>query len=98
MSSRNVYLSARQRAAAPIIHRALEEARSAFSAGERNAAALRSTVAARLSSEPLAQAEYISLADSATLDELDGNVTSPALLSVVVRFGPTRLLDNIELA
>ena len=98
LSSRNVYLSARQRAAAPVIHAALEEARTAFSTGERSAARLRGVVAARLSSEPLAQAEYISLADDATLEEIDGEVRCAALLSLVVRFGPTRLLDNVELA
>ncbi|MGH2633291.1 MAG: pantoate--beta-alanine ligase [Tepidiformaceae bacterium] len=97
MSSRNVYLSARQRAAAPVIRQSLEEARAAFEGGERSAARLRSIVAARLGREPLAQPEYISLADDATLDELDGEVSCPALLSLVVRFGPTRLLDNVEL-
>lgn len=98
MSSRNVYLSPRQRSAAPIIYQALEEARAAFVAGERSAPRLRSIVAGRLSDEPLAQAEYISLADDVTLEELEGEVHCPALLSLVVRFGPTRLLDNVELA
>jgi len=97
MSSRNVYLSPRQRSAAGVIHRALEEARAAFDAGERSAATLRSIVTGRLATEPLAHAEYVSLADGATLEELEGDLTCPALLSVVVRFGPTRLLDNVEL-
>ncbi len=48
--------------------------------------------------EPLAELDYISLADNETLEELSGSVVRPALLSMVVKFGKTRLLDNMELA
>jgi len=41
--------------------------------------------------------DYISLADDESLVEIEGRAERPALLSVVVKFGPTRLLDNIEL-
>ncbi len=98
MSSRNVYLSPQQRAAAPVLYRALCEARDAFSRGERDAARLRALVAGRIATEPLAEVEYISLAADATLDEIERTIVGPALLSLVVRFGPTRLLDNVELA
>jgi hypothetical protein len=40
----------------------------------------------------------VSLADDRTLAELAGGIAAPALLSTVVRFGATRLLDNVELA
>jgi pantoate--beta-alanine ligase len=98
MSSRNVYLSPEQRAAAPVIRRALLAAAGRWSAGERDAGALRSAALAVLAAEPLAVCEYVSLADDETLAELEGRVERPALLSTVVRFGATRLLDNIELA
>lgn len=97
MSSRNVYLSPGQRAAAPVIHRALTEARTHFNERERDAAAIRDLVASRIQEEPLATIEYVSLADDRTLDEVDGAIDRPVLLSVVVRFGQTRLLDNVEL-
>ena len=97
MSSRNVYLTPEQRAAAPVIRRALLLARDAFDAGERDPRALRAVVERQLATEPLGQPEYISLADDATLEELHAQLTAPALLSTVVRFGPTRLLDNVEL-
>ncbi len=97
MSSRNVYLSPEQRAAAPVIHRALAEARARFDGGERSVAVIRNLVSEMLAAEPLAAIEYVSLAGDRTLDELDGAIDRPALLSVVVRFGPTRLLDNVEL-
>jgi pantoate--beta-alanine ligase len=49
-----------------------------------------------LSAEPLAEAEYVSCADATTLAELD-HVNGPALLSMAVRFGSTRLIDNEQL-
>ena len=97
MSSRNVYLTPEQRAAAPVIRRALLRARDAYLAGERDPNALRTLVQRELAAEPLGQVEYISLADDITLEELESAIRGPALLSTVVRFGPTRLLDNLEL-
>jgi len=97
MSSRNVYLTPEQRAAAPVLKRSLDHARSLYDAGERDAATLRRAVETVISSEPLAEIDYVSLADNTTLEELTGEVVRPALLSLVVKFGRTRLLDNMEL-
>lgn len=97
MSSRNVYLSPEQRASAPVLYRALGEARERYGRGERDADVLRETVRALIGAEPLAAIDYISLADDRTLEEFAGQVERPALLSLVVRFGATRLLDNVEL-
>lgn len=97
MSSRNVYLSPEQRAAAPIIRQALLAAVERWGNGERDAATLRAAALDILAGEPLAAPEYVSIADDETLEEIDGIVTGPALLSTVVRFGNTRLLDNVEL-
>jgi len=93
MSSRNVHLSPTQRAAAPVIRRALLAARSRREVGERSAEALRSVMRDVLSEEPLANLDYVSVADPSTLEELDA-VDGPALLSMAVRFGSTRLIDN----
>jgi pantoate--beta-alanine ligase len=98
MSSRNVYLSPEQRAAAPVLHRALTEARARFEAGERDAETLRRVAWDIIGSEPLAAVEYISLADDRTLEEVQGSITGPVLVSTVVQFGQTRLLDNVELS
>lgn len=97
MSSRNVYLSPEHRAAAPVIYQALLAARAEFEGGERDADRLRFTVAEIITREPAAQIDYVSLADDVTLEEIEGRVEAPSLLSVVVRFGHTRLLDNVEL-
>jgi pantoate--beta-alanine ligase len=49
-----------------------------------------------LAAEPLAREEYVSVADRETLGELE-QVTRGALLSMAVRVGKTRLIDNIVL-
>ncbi|HUG47725.1 MAG TPA: pantoate--beta-alanine ligase [Candidatus Limnocylindria bacterium] len=93
LSSRNVHLSGDERAAAPVLHRALTAARAEWESGERSAEALRGRMREVLGSEPLADLEYVSVADGESLAELD-HVSGPALLSLAVRFGQTRLIDN----
>ncbi len=51
---------------------------------------------AEIHSEPLAKEEYVSVADPGTLSELD-RVEDGALLSLAVRIGRTRLIDNLAL-
>jgi pantoate--beta-alanine ligase len=96
LSSRNVHLSAEQRAAAPVLRRALLAARARWEAGERSADAVRATMLETLTAEPMADVDYVSVADGTTLDELD-RIDGPALLSMAVRFGTTRLIDNESL-
>ncbi|MFH0751380.1 MAG: pantoate--beta-alanine ligase [Chloroflexota bacterium] len=96
MSSRNVHLSPAERAAAAVLHRALLAGRARRDAGERDAEVIRATVRVVLAGEPLADVEYVSLADDTTLAEL-ARVDGPALLSLAVRFGSTRLIDNVTL-
>ena len=93
LSSRNVHLSPAERAAAPVLHRALSAARDAWLGGEHSGAALRSLMQGILASEPLASVEYVSVADSRTLAELDV-VDRSAIASLAVQFGATRLIDN----
>jgi pantoate--beta-alanine ligase len=97
LSSRNVLLTPEQRAAAPVLRRALLAARGLWEGGERSGEALRGTMLLVLGSEPLAAPEYVSCADPATLRELDV-VAGPALLSMAVRFGSVRLIDNEPLS
>ena len=95
LSSRNVHLSTEERAAAPVLRRALLVGRARWEAGERSAEAIRESMRAELASEPLASPHYVSVADGATLAELERMPDSgPALLSLAVRLGATRLIDN----
>jgi pantoate--beta-alanine ligase len=93
LSSRNVHLTPEQRAAAPVLHEALLRARSAWEAGERDAEVLRAAMRDVLAREPLADPEYVSVADGTALVELE-RVDGPALASLAVRLGSTRLIDN----
>jgi pantoate--beta-alanine ligase len=93
LSSRNVHLSTEERAAAPVLHRALVAGREAYERGERSGDELRSRIREVLATEPLALVDYVSVADGRTLRELD-EVEPPALLSLAVHLGATRLIDN----
>ena len=93
LSSRNVRLTTEERAAATVLRRALLAARAAYETGERDGVALRATMGGVLAAEPLAAPEYVSCSDPATLRELD-RIDGPALLSMAVRFGSVRLIDN----
>lgn len=94
LSSRNTYLSPEERRAAPVLYRSLSAGEAAFAAGERDADRLRNLLKNHLKQEPLAQSQYVSVADPETLDELQGPVLR-ALLSMAVVIGKTRLIDNI---
>ncbi|MBM3956530.1 MAG: pantoate--beta-alanine ligase [Gemmatimonadetes bacterium] len=96
MSSRNRYLRGADRRAAAVLHRSLREALSLWEAGERDAEALRGRVRDTFAAAPLAELEYVSVADPDTLAELE-TVDRPALVSLAARVGGTRLIDNILL-
>ena len=97
MSSRNAYLTPEQRAAAAVLSRALGAAAAMFADGVRSAESLRAGVRAAVGGEQLAELEYVSMADSETLAEIEGEVEGTALLSLAARFGAVRLIDNVTL-
>jgi pantoate--beta-alanine ligase len=94
LSSRNSYLTPDERVAATVLFRALSAAKIAFERGTRDAGGLRTYMIEVLENEPLAEVEYVSVADVETLQELDGSIIG-ALLSLAVRIGETRLIDNV---
>ena len=96
MSSRNVYLTANERKAAPALYRALSAAEAKFAFGEKNADALRAVVLETLSAEPLVKVQYVSVADPDTIEELQ-EAKDGALLSAAVIIAKTRLIDNVLL-
>lgn len=96
LSSRNVYLNPAERQAATVLYRALSAAQAQYTSGERDAEKLRSAMRATLAGEPLARADYVSAADPDTLAEL-GHIEHGVLLSLAVRLGATRLIDNFLL-
>jgi pantoate--beta-alanine ligase len=96
LSTRNSYLGTEERRAANVLFRALAAARKAYEHGERNADALRNAMKSVLDTEPLARANYLAASDPRTLVELDF-VDEGVLLSLAVRIGDARLIDNLLL-
>ena len=93
MSSRNVRLSPADRAAAPILSRALDEAEAMAPSGV-TASRLRSHVRATLEAEPRARVQSVDIRDAQTLDTISGPLTRPAVILLAVSFGKVFLIDN----
>lgn len=96
MSSRNNYLNPRERRAAVILYQSLALARKLWQQGENDAEYLRNEMVRLIRKEPLAAIDYVSIADPETLEELE-EVKPPALVSLAVKIGETRLIDNVML-
>jgi pantoate--beta-alanine ligase len=96
LSSRNRYLSPEERRAAIVLHRALCAAQAAIDRGQTAASPVRAVMAEIIAAEPLARADYVSAADPDTLEELE-QINAQVLLSLAVRVGTTRLIDNFVL-
>jgi pantoate--beta-alanine ligase len=98
LSSRNQYLEADQRRRAAVLYRALAEARARIEAGERDAARVRRAMADLITATPGAVLDYAAVVDADTLEPLDSLPPGrPVLLALAVKFGATRLIDNVPL-
>ncbi|MDD5338223.1 MAG: pantoate--beta-alanine ligase [Dehalococcoidales bacterium] len=96
MSSRNTYLTPEQRRSAPVLYQSLQLAQELAKQGEWDALAIRKEMTKLIQKESQADIEYISIADNETLKEIH-RIKYPALVSMAVRFGRTRLIDNLVL-
>jgi pantoate--beta-alanine ligase len=93
MSSRNTYLGAEERRAALVLSLSLQHAETLWRDGVTSAEALRAALTTTINAEPLAALDYVSVADPLTLRELD-DTGAGALVSLAVRVGKARLIDN----
>ena len=96
LSSRNAYLTDDERQPALSLIRALRLAESLYDVGVRDAETIRHQMRQALATEPRASVEYVSIADARTLTELM-YIERPALVSLAVRVGAVRLIDNVVL-
>ncbi|MCW2277071.1 pantoate--beta-alanine ligase [Heliophilum fasciatum] len=94
LSSRNVYLSPEDRQAALVLFRALTAAQAAVEAGERDATVLRRLMIELIAQEPRAEVDYVAIVDNLNLQPLE-KLEGACLLALAVRFGKTRLIDNL---
>jgi pantoate--beta-alanine ligase len=98
LSSMNVRLSTEERKAAIVLRRALERCQSLYNGGEREAGRLIASMRSMIEAEPLARIEYVGITETDRLDPIETvPATSPALVSLAVYIGATRLTDNIVL-
>jgi pantoate--beta-alanine ligase len=93
-SSRNVYLSAEERAAAVIVPRALNEAERLYDLGLDDPAAFEAALETFIAAEPLACPDVVAVRDPDTLAPVASVQAGPILVALFVRLGSTRLLDN----
>jgi len=97
-SSRNTYLTDRERTQAPVLRAILLDAAHSRSDGQTNTSALRqSAVSGIRQSAPLGTIDYLEIVDAESLEKISA-IEKPAIMAVAVFFGTTRLIDNIELA
>ncbi len=96
MSSRNAYLTPQQRREAPVLFASLQEAQRRIGGGEPDAAAILAAMTAMITSRSSGIIDYVSIADTETLREVPAlKPGSAVLVSLAVRFGTTRLIDNV---
>ena len=96
MSSRNIYLNLEDRQAATVLLAALSLAKQLWRDGEKDAERIRHQMASLIQKEPLAQIDYVSIADAETLEELK-TIDRRPIASLAVKIGKTRLIDNMFL-
>ncbi len=94
MSSRNVYLSPEERAAAPVLYRALEHALARIEEGERKSRTILKEIRQIIEAEPLARIDTIAATDLIELKDIK-NLKGKCLIAVAAYLGKTRLIDNI---
>jgi pantoate--beta-alanine ligase len=97
LSSRNVYLSAAERAQALTLSRTVRRVEALVAQGERRMSTLIDAARAVFAAEPSVRVDYIELVDWATL--LPVEVATPGTLFAVAAWvGATRLIDNTVIA
>lgn len=96
-SSRNTYLSQEERTAALILSKSLRHAETLFKEGERDGNKLVAETTALIAAEPLSTIDYVEIYELPDLQPVADRITGSCLLAVAVRFGTTRLIDNVIL-
>ena len=96
-SSRNTYLSAEEHTAALVLSRSLKAAKAMYEAGERDAAKITAAVTADIEKEPMSNIDYVEIYALPGLEPVATPMVGSNLLAVAVKFGTTRLIDNVVL-
>lgn len=96
MSSRNRYLSPKERKQALCLSRALEHCKKSVAKGERDAMKLIGEMAEMIEEEPSAEIDYVAIVNAQTLEDVPA-IAGPCLAALAVKIGQTRLIDNVRI-
>ncbi|MCX7983054.1 MAG: pantoate--beta-alanine ligase [Syntrophales bacterium] len=94
MSSRNVYLSEKERESALSLSRSLRMAERMYEAGERNVERIVQEVTNFITGHPFTKIDYVKICDVDSMMDIVGEIDRPAVLALAVFVGKTRLIDN----
>jgi pantoate--beta-alanine ligase len=94
LSSRNVYLSSEERAAAPALYRALTYARDRIASGEANVAQIKTDSMNILAAVPLIRVQYFEIVDPDEAQPV-GIINGRVRIAAAAFIGKTRLIDNV---
>ena len=97
MSSRNAYLSDEERKSAAILYESLLEAKEMVEMGERDGKKIVGHIKNKIESKTNAEIDYIEVVKASTLENAD-ILEGEILIALAVKFGQTRLIDNITLS
>lgn len=96
-SSRNTYLNESERIAALVMSRSLKAAKEMYAAGERDAEKIIAAVTEGIKAEPMSNIDYVEIYALPELKPIANPLKGSNLLAVAVKFGTTRLIDNVVL-
>jgi len=94
MSSRNAYLNPEERGRATVLYRSLCHAATLIRSGILDAARIEREMREMIGAVPGAILDYASVVDRHTLESVS-TIDREVLVAVAVRFGKTRLIDNL---
>lgn len=94
MSSRNLYLTQKERTQAPVLFRSLQLAKRLIKAGERDATKVKRTMRRLIQNEPEGRIDYVEIVDTQRLEPVKV-IKGEVLIALAVYFGKTRLIDNL---
>jgi len=97
MSSRNKYLSPKERLSALSLKKGLDLAKAMVKDGEKDSATIKNAVKELILTHPFTEINYVTICDPAKLTDME-NVDRPSLLALAVMVGKARLIDNSIIA
>lgn len=96
LSSRNIYLNEIERKQALVLHESLNDVKAMYLNGNNNPSELKNYIINKINSKNLANIDYVEIVDLETLEDVD-KIDRQSLVALAVKFGNTRLIDNIIL-